>query len=126
MLCDICQKIIFQSRDEISGAADITPEPFNPDGYVFSPHQPSKAALYKSQLDGCHFCALLWFALEEYGSTVVAGLQSLNGVWLWYYGSPADKEIKKLQVTCQNQTTRLDVFKPESISTRSSMKQNRR
>jgi hypothetical protein len=128
MLRDICQKITFRRLVEIGDATDITFAPFTItkykgrlSGYIFYRHQLSINALHESQLDGCHLCALLWFALEEYGSpSPVADPRSLMDVWLWCYNWPAGAEVKRIEVVCQRQTTTLDVLKSESISPHSS------
>jgi hypothetical protein len=124
MLCDICQRITFRLHAEDSDVINVTPRATDdPIRHFFYRHQPSIAALYVSQLEGSHLCALSWFALAEYGSLATfTGLRSLNGVWLCYFPWPADAEVEVIEVIFQGQTTTLDVFKPESITPRSSVK----
>ena len=124
MLCDIYQKITFRLHAADSDMINVTPRATDDTiRHVFYRHQPSIAALYVSQLEVCHFCALLWFALAEYGSpATLTGLRSLNGVWLCYFPWPADAEVEVIEAIFQGQTTTLDVFKLESITPRLSVK----
>jgi hypothetical protein len=119
MLCSICQKITFRTLAEFRDTTDIIPTSFKRDRYIgryqFYQHQPSRAALYLSQLDGCHFCAVLWFALEEYGLPKKIGPGSKLGVWLSYHNWPAGAEVKRIEVICGDQTTSLDVLKTIGI-----------